>query len=200
MTPTDTGDVPGSPGHKHQTRRGRGVLAQAHNRTICIPRAVTDGADRAANNRRWGSPFNRSSAGQGHATNNRTNGHFGAVTSANVGYLPPAGPLRWRAPIPDSGRPARPANDMSKARADVSSTVRWRTPRHPGPAIITELPRHAAAPFSSLGTIRMDSPAPPPNPTAAKPRDGRVLSRPSSRVHEPRTLYRGGCPCDRRRA
>ena len=44
-----------------------------------------------------GSPFNRSSAGQGHATSNRTNGHFGAMTSANVGYLPPAGPLRWRA-------------------------------------------------------------------------------------------------------
>jgi hypothetical protein len=27
-----------------------------------------------------------------------------------------------------------------------------------------------------LATIRMDSPAPPPNPTAAEPRDGRVLS------------------------
>src|SRR2546429_4950642 len=54
---------------------------------------------RSSDSCRWGSPFNRSSAGQGHATNNRTNGHFGAVTSANVGYLPPAGPLRWRAPI-----------------------------------------------------------------------------------------------------
>ena len=37
-----------------------------------------------------------------------------------------------------------------------------------------------------LAAVRMDSPAPPPNPTAAEPRDGRVLSRPSSRVHEPR--------------
>jgi hypothetical protein len=47
-----------------------------------------------------GSPFNRSSAGQRHTTSNRTNGHFGAMTSANVGYLPPAGPLRWRAQTP----------------------------------------------------------------------------------------------------
>src|SRR5271165_5509958 len=37
----------------------------------------------------------------------------------------------------------RPANDVSKPRADVSSTVRWRTPRRPGPAVIAELPRHA---------------------------------------------------------
>ena len=65
-------------------------------------------------------------------------------------------------PIPDDGRHARPANDVSKARADVSSTVRWRTSRRPGPAIITELPRYARRAFSSWGTITMDSPAPPP--------------------------------------
>ena len=47
-----------------------------------------------------GSPFSRSGAGQGPATSNRTNGHFGAMTSANVGYLPSAGPLRWRARTP----------------------------------------------------------------------------------------------------
>jgi hypothetical protein len=40
----------------------------------------------------------------------------------------------------------------------------------------------------------MDSPTPPPNPTAAEPPDGRVLSRPSWRVHEPWTLDRSGCP------
>ena len=44
-----------------------------------------------------GYPFNRSSAGQSHDTSNRTNGHFGAMTSTNVGYLPRTAPLRWRA-------------------------------------------------------------------------------------------------------
>jgi hypothetical protein len=39
-----------------------------------------------------------------------------------------------------------------------------------------------------------NSPTPPPNPTAAEPRDGRVLSRPSSRVHEPCILAGSGCP------
>ena len=46
-----------------------------------------------------GSPFNRSSPGQSHDISNRTNGHFGAMTSTNVGYLPSAAPLRWRAQI-----------------------------------------------------------------------------------------------------
>jgi hypothetical protein len=46
-----------------------------------------------------GSPFNRSSAGQSRDTSNRTNGHFGAMTSTNVGYLPRTAPLRWRAQI-----------------------------------------------------------------------------------------------------
>ena len=45
-----------------------------------------------------------------------------------------------------------------------------------------------------LSTITVNSPTPPPNPTAAKPRDGRVLSRPSSCVHEPSTSTRSGCP------
>ena len=42
----------------------------------------------------------------------------------------------------------------------------------------------------SLGPATAPCPAqiPPPNPTAAEPGDGRVLSRPSSRVHEPGTL------------
>ena len=40
-----------------------------------------------------GSPFSRSSAGQSHDTSNRTNGHFGAMTSTNVGYLPRTAPL-----------------------------------------------------------------------------------------------------------
>jgi hypothetical protein len=44
-----------------------------------------------------GSPFNRSSAGQRPATNSRTNRHFGAMTSTNVGQFPRRGPLRWRA-------------------------------------------------------------------------------------------------------
>ena len=35
---------------------------------------------------------------------------------------------------------------------------------------------------------------PPPNPTAAEPRDGRVLSRPSSRVHEPGNYPGSRCP------
>ena len=47
-----------------------------------------------------GYPFNRSSAGQSHDTSNRTNGHFGAMTSTNVGYLPRTAPLRWRAQRP----------------------------------------------------------------------------------------------------
>ena len=47
-----------------------------------------------------GSPFNRSSAGQSHDTSNRTNGHFGAMTSTNVGYIPRTAPLRWRAQKP----------------------------------------------------------------------------------------------------
>ena len=37
------------------------------------------------------------------------------------------------------------------------------------------------------GRGRGDAPAAPPNPMAAEPGDGRVGSRPSSRVHEPRT-------------
>lgn len=63
----------------------------------------------------------------------------------------------------------QPANDVSKARAAVSSTVRWGTPRQPGPAIITELPGHARRAFPGSGSIGMDSPAPPPNQAAAKP-------------------------------
>ena len=37
------------------------------------------------------------------------------------------------------------------------------------------------------------SQAPPPNPIAAGPGDGRVLSRPSSRVHEPCSFTESGC-------
>jgi hypothetical protein len=68
---------------------------------------------------------------------------------------------------------------------------------HLGVMIVRSSPclsRHASRTFLALSTIRVDSPIPPLNPTAAKIRDGRVLSRPSSRVHEPGTLYRGGCP------
>ena len=55
---------------------------------------------------------------------------------------------------------------------------------------------------SSVGFARRNRPYSPvltlggsrPNPTAADPRDGRVLSRPSSRVHEPCILAGSGCP------
>jgi hypothetical protein len=43
-------------------------------------------------------------------------------------------------------------------------------------------------------TAPCPSQAPPPNPTAAEPGDGRVRSRPSSRVREPCSLTAGGCP------
>jgi hypothetical protein len=55
-------------------------------------------------NTRRGYPFNRSSAGQRRARSNRTDGHFGAVTSTNVGYLPRGGPLRWIARTPVIGQ------------------------------------------------------------------------------------------------
>ena len=41
-----------------------------------------------------------------------------------------------------------------------------------------------AGPFTGDGTTRCLAQTPPPNPIAAGPGDGRVLSRPSSRVHE----------------
>ena len=50
----------------------------------------------AARNGGWGSPFNRSSAGQRRAGRNRMNRHSGAVASNNVGFLPRVAPLRWR--------------------------------------------------------------------------------------------------------
>lgn len=76
--------------------------------------------------RHRGYPFNRSSAGHRRARSNRTNGHFGAVTSTNVGYLPRAGPLRSRpcsAIMPQAGHctswPERtPTNSSAPARAD----------------------------------------------------------------------------------
>jgi hypothetical protein len=40
-------------------------------------------------------------------------------------------------------------------------------------------------PSADEGTAPCPAQTPPPNPTAAGPGDGRVLSRPSSRVHEP---------------
>jgi hypothetical protein len=43
-------------------------------------------------------------------------------------------------------------------------------------------------PSTGEGTAPCPAQTPPPNPTAAGPGDGRVLSRPSSRVHEPGTL------------
>ena len=41
-------------------------------------------------------------------------------------------------------------------------------------------------PSTGKGTTPCPAQTPPPNPIAAEPGDGRVLSRPSSRVHEPR--------------
>ena len=43
-------------------------------------------------------------------------------------------------------------------------------------------------PSTGPATAPCPAQTPPPNPTAAEPGDGRVLSRPSSRVHEPGTL------------
>ena len=43
-------------------------------------------------------------------------------------------------------------------------------------------------PSTGPATAPCPAQTPPPNPTAAGPGDGRVLSRPSSRVHEPGTL------------
>ncbi len=77
------------------------------------------------------------------------------------------GPLMARRSWPDSCR-SRPGRFSYHLSALVLFTV-------PG----------LAGCLFRLATIRMDSPTPPPNPTAAEPRDGRVLSRPSSRVHEP---------------
>ena len=77
-----------------------GVMTELGDREETLTGTPQGGLCSASHNAPSGSPFNRSSAGQGHATSNRTNGHFGAMTSANVGYLPPAGPLRWRAQTP----------------------------------------------------------------------------------------------------
>ena len=44
------------------------------------------------------------------------------------------------------------------------------------------------SPSTGPATAPCPAQTPPPNPTAAEPGDGRVLSRPSSRVHEPGTL------------
>ena len=98
---------------------------------------------------------------------NGTNGHFGAMTSTNVGYLPPAGPLRWRAqfrimvvtrgPRMTCRRPG-PTCRLRSDGEHFGALAPPSSPSCPG----------TPAPFQ-LGTITMDSPAPPPNPTAAKP-------------------------------
>ena len=70
-----------------------------------------------------------------------------------------------------------------------SRPVRARCGYHLSVLVLFTVPGLAGCLFR-LATIRMDSPTPPPNPTAAEPRDGRVLSRPSSRVHKPCALDR----------
>ena len=49
-------------------------------------------------------------------------------------------------------------------------------------------------------TARSPAQTSPPNPAAAEPGDGRVLSRPSSRVHEPMQLDRSNMACGCRRS
>jgi len=73
----------------------------------------------------------------------------------------------------------------------LSAAIR-KAPAAPDPAR-RSVPRRA--PFlPARPLLGWNSPTPPPNPTAAEPRDGRVLSRPSSRVHEPCILAGSGCP------
>jgi len=73
----------------------------------------------------------------------------------------------------------------------LSAAIR-KAPAAPDPAR-RSVPRRAPFP-PARPLLGWNSPTPPPNPTAAEPRDGRVLSRPSSRVHEPCILAGSGCP------
>jgi len=53
---------------------------------------------------------------------------------------------------------------------------------------------HHIRPAPARGPLPWPAQTPPPSPTAAEPGDGRVQSSPSSRVHQPRTFTRPGCP------
>jgi putative DNA methylase len=71
---------------------GRRPLAYLWTRTVRCPNPALAEHQVPLVRQTWlkifrGSPFNRSSAGQRPATSNRTNGHFGAMTSTNVGHL-----------------------------------------------------------------------------------------------------------------
>ena len=83
------------------------------------------------NNLGRGYPFNRSSAGQRRTRSNRTNGHFGAVTSTNVGYLPRVGPLRWiaRTWVMRTRRWEIQNERSISIRAPTGSTGAWRLGR-----------------------------------------------------------------------
>jgi hypothetical protein len=78
----------------------------------------------------------------------------------------------------------------------VRSLGRSFAPVAPSVAPSTMTPWSSSLPRSSTGDVTAHCPAqtPPPNPIAAEPGDGRVRSRPSSRVHEPCSPTRSGCP------
>ena len=113
---------------------------------------------------------------KGHATSDRTNGHYGAMTSANVGYLPPAGPLRWRARVRimvvtrGPRMTGRRLGPTCRLRPMANISAPW--PRHHHRAAQARPPRLFQLGHHHDGLARSSS-----NPTAAKPRDGRVLSR-----------------------
>ena len=121
-----------------------------------------------------GSPFNRSSAGQG-PPSDRTNGHFGAMTSANVGYLPPAGPLRWRAqsllmqvragPAARGRPPDSPGTARRRPAPPRRRTRRTRRPRRP-PRCPSRRPPLLHPLLTARALRRPQGRRPPPTPTA----------------------------------
>ena len=84
---------PGARGHLfYRVRVHRGRKGERRS----MSEADYAGLIAAAHKELSGSPFSRSSAGQSHHEQPDERA-LGAMTSANAGYLPPAGPLRWRA-------------------------------------------------------------------------------------------------------
>src|SRR6185437_9906288 len=92
------------------------------------------------------------------------------------------GPLRCADAHPVDGSGTHGARENTK-RGGVTDDG-GSTARRP---VIAEHPRGSE-------TAPCPARTPPPNPAAAGPGDGRVRSSLSSRVHEPCSFYRSGCP------